>query len=263
MRTPSSAEERQARIAEVRKLYEQSRMSYTELSRLTGIKLDTIASWFTTKKPKAPLASAVKYIRMCLEEYFFVNQNGGDVIRHLGNEQLGDFLNDFCANALNSSQTDTNGEAATSNEYITNLVEGTELLKKIIITEPYNQPVENNQDACEAILEIYENSGLSRAEFAEKLEVPLGTVLHWFRKESVPYSYMLRYVQMVFPTERTCGDIIRHMSNAELINFLTDIYNAALNANGSIDNLPSKYRNFCVFVDSEQTEQLKPRLTMF
>lgn len=251
---------RQARITEVRKLYEQSRMTYEELSQLTGIKVTTIASWFTEKNPKSPLPCVIRYVRMCLDEYFFVNQNGGDVIRHLSNEQLAEFLTEFCSAILNSKGNIEETIPAYANP--TELVEGTELLKKIIISDTPVHHNDEHQNPCDTLIDIFNNSGLSRAEFSKELDIPLGTLLHWLRKESVPNAYTLRYIEMVFPLEDTCGDVIRHMDNKGIIKFLTDIYNSAIKANGCVDNLPPKYRDFYAFVESEQTEQLKPRLTM-
>lgn len=260
MSKTSNAEERQARIDEARKLYEQSRMTYSELSDLTGINKKTIAAWFLTKNAKAPLPCVIKHIRMCLEEYCHVNQNGGDVIRHLGNEQLAEFLTEFCTAILNSE----GNEEKIAPEYrdVKGLVEGTELLKKIIITEAPAHSSVDSQDPCDTVIEIFNNSGLTKIEFSKALDIPLGTVLHWLLKESVPNKHTIRYIQMVFPSEKTCGDVIRHMKNEEIIRLLTDIYSHAIKANGKIENLPPKYRSFFEFVESEQTEQVKPRLSI-
>jgi DNA-binding transcriptional regulator YiaG len=281
-------EERQARLAEARRLYEMSHLSYSGLSKLTGIKAATIASWFTTKDPRAPLAYILKYIRMCLDEYYFVVENGGDFIRHLGNKQLGGFLDDFCSYVLNHShEEEDNDEDGTDTDDDTNeragnktddikvnysevqhlydnipeLVESTELPKKIFIIQPAYSVNYNYKDPSEIVIEIYKNTGLTTQEFADALDVPYGTVLHWIRREVVPSAYIVHYVEMIFPPEKTCGDVIRHMDNNEIIKFLTDIYNAAKRANGRIGNLPSKYRDFGEFVESEQTEMVKPRLT--
>ena len=260
MSKTSNAEERQARIDEARKLYEKSRMTYSELSELTGINIKTIAAWFLTKNAKAPLPCVVKYLRMCLEEYYYVNKNGGDVIRHLGNKQLAEFLTDFCSSVLNSKGNENN----IAKEYrdVNELVEGKALLKTIIIDDVPVRSNINNQDPCDTVIEIFNNSGLTKAEFSKALDIPSGTVLHWLLKESVPNNHTIRYIEMVFPIEKTCGDVIRHMKNEDIIKFLTDIYNKAIKAKGNIENLPPKYRNFYELVDSEQTEQIKPRLAM-
>lgn len=282
-------DERQARLAEVRQLYEQSQLSYSGLSKITGIKAATIASWFTAKTTRAPLPYVIKYIRMCLNDFFYEVENGGDFIRHLGNEQLGGFLNDFCSYILYNKDENTSDDAdiadgtnyddindnASNNEVIkvnysevqhlyrniTDLVESKELPQKIFIIHSSVSKIPNPTETSDIVVDIFKSSGLNVQEFASALDIPYGTVLHWIRKEVTPSAYIAHYIEMMFPPEKTCGDIIRHMNDNEIIDFLTDISNSAERADGRIANLPPKYRDFYAFVESEQTELLKPRLT--
>lgn len=101
---------------EIRQIWAKSGYTYNELSVITGISENTLASWITTneKRQKNPPPYIVDYVRMKVD--LSKVKNNADVIRRLSDKELAEFIIDILEKGIEGTAYD--------------FVKGTNLLRK-------------------------------------------------------------------------------------------------------------------------------------
>lgn len=77
---------------QIRQIWAKSGYTYKELSEITKIPENTLASWITTNenRKRVPPLYVVDYIKGCVRQSVIVNN--ADAIRRLSDKQMQDFL---------------------------------------------------------------------------------------------------------------------------------------------------------------------------
>lgn len=248
-------DKKKALSAELRELYTSSKMSYDELSELTGIKSNTIYRWLTDSS-RTPPEYIIKYIRMCIEDYYKVFKRNRDVIHRMDNDSLAILFTRLCSIALmaKGDREQLPAEYRDMSDYL----DRTDLLKECYtIYEPHLK-LDSTKAFSEQIRALYESSSYTYIEFSEILGVPVGTVQHWINGRRNPSEYVVRYAQMCFPSYKNNGDAVRRMDDATLLEFIQHTMKYYFDAKGEITNVPKKYRDFNTFFSSRHL--IKPVL---
>ena len=241
----------------LREMYKKSGLPYTEFAKILGVKENTLASWLSLKR--TPTSYFIKYALETLKEYEEYSTYGS-AIRAMSNPELADLLSDIRDNALASDGNIDN----IKEEYrdITTFVN-----KHYECPFQFKAPLDNIEDTAIELKKIYEESGLTYDDLSAYLSVSRPALNMWLALRRNPPLYFVHWarkkIKVLNAEWENDGELIRNMSNSELINLLTDIRDKALNSNGKDadekkNKLESKYRDMEDFVNN--TYLIKPRL---
>lgn len=112
------------------------------------------------------------------------------------------------------------------------------------------------EEISEEIRKIIRTSGLTIPELAQLLEVKMCTISSWNEGKRVPQQFVLNYakekIRNHFKKPKTNADVIREMSDEELVVFLDTIKEDALEAKGNPKNVCDEFRDFNAFLKSKE-----------
>lgn len=241
----------------LREKYKKSGLPYTEFARILGVKENTLAMWLSLKR--TPTSYFVKYALEKLKEYE-ESSTFGNAIRAMSNSEIAELLTDVRDSALVASGNISNIKdeyrdmAAFVNKHH-------ECPLKLDI------PLDNIENTAIELKRIYEASGLTYDDLSAYLSVSRPTLNMWLALRRNPPLYFVHWakkkIKVLNSEWENDGELIKNMSNSELIELLSDIRDNALNASGEDVNekkksLEIKYQDMTDFVNS--TYLIKPRL---
>lgn len=112
------------RALEIKKLYNAVNLTYTEISRITGINSNSLANWIT--KMNNPPIYVLKYVYREIIESLKQVENNADAIREMSTDELIEFFTNVRDIALNA---EGDVDAIGALEDVTAYLKSTELIK--------------------------------------------------------------------------------------------------------------------------------------